>query len=122
MLMCLCGYLLLVFLISLSNVPDYIWSVFLILDECIPDNNSSSVEDVDSKLPLQLAIVGRPNVGKSTLLNALLQENRVLVGPEAGLTRDSIRVEFQYEGRDVYLVSAKIISFLVFFVLEMLYL
>lgn len=66
-------------------------------------------EDIDSKLPLQLAIVGRPNVGKSTLLNAILQENRVLVGPEAGLTRDSIRVQFQYEGRNVYLVSVNII-------------
>lgn len=53
---------------------------------------------------MQLAIVGRPNVGKSTLLNAILQEDRVLVGPEAGLTRDSIRVEFEYEGRTIYLV------------------
>lgn len=63
-------------------------------------------EVVDPKLPLQLAIVGRPNVGKSTLLNSILQENRVLVGPEAGLTRDSIRVQFQYEGRNIYLVSS----------------
>ncbi|CAA0840051.1 Unknown protein [Striga hermonthica] len=74
-------------------------------DEDVLGNGSSEEEDTDSKLPLQLAIVGRPNVGKSTLLNALLQENRVLVGPEAGLTRDSIRVQFQYEGRNVYLVD-----------------
>ncbi|EPS66335.1 hypothetical protein M569_08442, partial [Genlisea aurea] len=67
--------------------------------------SDESIPAVDSKLPLQLAIVGRPNVGKSTLLNAILQENRVLVGPEAGLTRDSIRVKFQYEGRDIYLVD-----------------
>lgn len=59
-------------------------------------------------MPLQLAIVGRPNVGKSTLLNTLLQEDRVLVGPEAGLTRDSIRAHFQFQGRTIYLVSAKI--------------
>lgn len=84
--------------------------MFPILDEDIPDNSPSWDEEIDSKLPLQLAIVGRPNVGKSTLLNALLQENRVLVGPEAGLTRDSIRVEFQYEGRNVYLVSLQIIT------------
>ncbi|PWA87476.1 GTP binding protein [Artemisia annua] len=64
-----------------------------------------SCEEEDSKLPLQLAFVGRPNVGKSTLLNALLQEDRVLVGPEAGLTRDSVRVEFEFEGRTVYLVD-----------------
>ncbi|XP_071936035.1 uncharacterized protein [Coffea arabica] len=50
-------------------------------------------------------LTGRPNVGKSTLLNAILQEDRVLVGPEAGLTRDSIRVKFEYEGRTVYLVD-----------------
>ncbi|KAI3445528.1 hypothetical protein Pfo_002193 [Paulownia fortunei] len=85
------------------SLEDYVLQV--INDEDILDNSSSGDEDIDSKLPLQLAIVGRPNVGKSTLLNALLQENRVLVGPEAGLTRDSIRVQFQYEGRNVYLVD-----------------
>ncbi|XP_027331959.1 uncharacterized protein LOC113847204 isoform X2 [Abrus precatorius] len=69
-------------------------------------NEDSSFLDVDkSKLPLQLAIVGRPNVGKSTLLNALLLEDRVLVGPEAGLTRDSIRTEFEFQGRTIYLVD-----------------
>jgi GTP-binding protein EngB required for normal cell division len=56
-------------------------------------------------VPLQLAIVGRPNVGKSTLLNTLLQEERVLVGPEAGLTRDSIRAHFECQGRTIYLVN-----------------
>lgn len=85
------------------SLEDYVLQV--INDEDMLDSGSAGDEDVDSKLPLQLAIVGRPNVGKSTLLNALLQENRVLVGPEAGLTRDSIRVQFQYEGRDVYLVD-----------------
>ncbi|RDX60766.1 der, partial [Mucuna pruriens] len=78
-------------------------------DEDAPDNNDdeeSNVLDVDkSKLPLQLAIVGRPNVGKSTLLNALLQEDRVLVGPESGLTRDSIRTQFEFQGRTIYLVD-----------------
>lgn len=43
-------------------------------------------------------------MGKSTLLNTLLQEERVLVGPEVGLTRDSVRAQFQYQGRTVYLV------------------
>ncbi|MBA0742828.1 hypothetical protein Gogos_015844 [Gossypium gossypioides] len=73
-------------------------------DENLSQDNDSSKDD-ESKLPLQLAIVGRPNVGKSTLLNVLLQEDRVLVGPEAGLTRDSVRAEFQYQGRTVYLVD-----------------
>ncbi|KAK2993642.1 hypothetical protein RJ640_019282, partial [Escallonia rubra] len=72
-------------------------------DEGNQDN--SPTEDEESKLPLQLAIVGRPNVGKSTLLNALLQEDRVLVGPEAGLTRDSVRAQFEYQGRTIYMVD-----------------
>ncbi|KAK9666383.1 hypothetical protein RND81_14G181100 [Saponaria officinalis] len=67
--------------------------------------NSSFPETEESKSPLQLALVGRPNVGKSTLLNTLLQEERVLVGPEAGLTRDSIRAQFQYDDRTIYLVD-----------------
>lgn len=48
--------------------------------------------------PLQLAIVGRPNVGKSTLVNRLLGEERVLTGPEAGVTRDAIAVAWQWRG------------------------
>ncbi len=46
--------------------------------------------------PLKLAIVGRPNAGKSTLINALLHEDRLLTGPEAGITRDSIAVDWQW--------------------------
>ncbi|HKU99974.1 MAG TPA: ribosome biogenesis GTPase Der [Vineibacter sp.] len=55
--------------------------------------------------PLQLAIVGRPNVGKSTLLNRLLGEDRVLTGPEAGITRDAIAVNWQFDGRPIRLVD-----------------
>jgi GTPase len=55
--------------------------------------------------PLQLAIVGRPNVGKSTLLNGLVGEERVLTGPEAGMTRDAITVEWIHKGRAVRLVD-----------------
>ena len=64
---------------------------------------ASDVEDPDR--PLLLAIVGRPNVGKSTLLNRLVGEERVLTGPEAGITRDAIRVEWQWQGRPVRLVD-----------------
>ncbi|VFQ98512.1 unnamed protein product [Cuscuta campestris] len=69
------------------------------------NHEKGSSKGMEAKLPLQLAIVGRPNVGKSTLLNAILQEDRVLVGPEAGLTRDSIRAQFHYDGRTIYLVD-----------------
>ncbi|SJZ57771.1 GTP-binding protein [Enhydrobacter aerosaccus] len=58
-----------------------------------------------AKRPLLLAIVGRPNVGKSTLVNRLVGEERVLTGPEAGITRDAIRVEWQWKGRQVRLVD-----------------
>jgi GTP-binding protein len=58
-----------------------------------------------AKRPLLLAIVGRPNVGKSTLLNRLVGEERVLTGPEAGITRDAIRVEWQWRDRKVRLID-----------------
>ncbi|MFZ1110095.1 MAG: ribosome biogenesis GTPase Der [Rhodomicrobium sp.] len=53
--------------------------------------------------PLKLAIAGRPNAGKSTLANALLGEDRMITGPEAGLTRDAIAAEFEWKGRKVRL-------------------
>lgn len=53
--------------------------------------------------PLRIAIVGRPNVGKSTLINTLLGEERLLTGPEAGITRDSISVTWNWQGREVKL-------------------
>ena len=55
--------------------------------------------------PVRIAIVGRPNAGKSTLVNRLIGEDRLLVGPEAGITRDAIAVEWSYEGRPVRLVD-----------------
>ncbi|MCK5575301.1 MAG: ribosome biogenesis GTPase Der [Sphingomonadales bacterium] len=61
-------------------------------------------EDVDDSL-IQIAIVGRPNAGKSTLINYLLGEERMITGPEAGLTRDSIGVDWEYEGRTIRLVD-----------------
>ncbi len=54
---------------------------------------------------VRLAIVGRPNVGKSTLLNRLVGEARVITGAEPGLTRDSIAVRWSYEGQAVELVD-----------------
>ena len=54
---------------------------------------------------LNIAIVGRPNAGKSTLINRMVGEDRVLVGPEAGITRDSILVPWEWEGRTINLVD-----------------
>ncbi|MXQ07003.1 ribosome biogenesis GTPase Der [Alphaproteobacteria bacterium GH1-50] len=53
--------------------------------------------------PLQVAVVGRPNAGKSTLINALIGEERLLTGPEAGITRDSISLPFDWDGMPVRL-------------------
>ena len=55
--------------------------------------------------PVRIAIVGRPNAGKSTLVNRLLGEDRLLTGPEAGITRDAISVDWEWEGRRVRLVD-----------------
>lgn len=62
-------------------------------------------EDKENKRPIQLAIVGRPNVGKSTLVNALLKDERMLTGPEAGVTRDAITSEWVWEGHKINLVD-----------------
>ncbi|MFY9898059.1 MAG: ribosome biogenesis GTPase Der [Xanthobacteraceae bacterium] len=51
------------------------------------------------KAPIRIAIVGRPNTGKSTLINRLLGEERLLTGPEAGITRDAIAVELNWRGQ-----------------------
>ena len=59
------------------------------------------VEAYDETKPLRLAIVGRPNAGKSTLINRFLGEDRLLTGPEAGITRDSISVEWEWRGRKI---------------------
>jgi len=58
-----------------------------------------------SERPIKLAIVGRPNAGKSTLINTLLQSDRLLTGPEAGITRDSVPIDWEWEGRRVRLVD-----------------
>jgi GTP-binding protein len=54
---------------------------------------------------LKLAVVGRPNAGKSTLVNRMLGEERMITGPEAGITRDSISLDWEWEGRPVRLVD-----------------
>jgi GTPase len=57
-------------------------------------------DDLPTDAPLKLAIVGRPNAGKSTLVNKLLGEDRMITGPEAGITRDSISVEWEWPSPD----------------------
>lgn len=76
-------------------------------DESIPSDNGIEEisEEAWKRRTIQLAIVGRPNVGKSTLVNALLQDERMLTGPEAGVTRDAITTAWTYQGRKINLVD-----------------
>jgi GTP-binding protein len=81
----------------------------MLLEEGINDvvNENAKLNKIwlDQNAPkvLRLAIVGRPNVGKSTLINSLLGENRVLTGPEAGITRDAIEVEWTWKEKPLKL-------------------
>ena len=81
---------------NMTNIGD-------LLDEIVagfPDEDYESDED-----SIRLAIIGKPNVGKSSLVNALTNENRVIVSPVAGTTRDSIDTPFSFEGNDFILID-----------------
>jgi GTPase len=64
-----------------------------------PSENDREADEDDTQRPIRVAIVGRPNAGKSTLINRLLGEERLLTSPEAGTTRDAIAVEIEWKGR-----------------------
>ncbi|CEG38727.1 ribosome-associated gtpase [Plasmopara halstedii] len=91
--------------------------VTLLLDEIIPLYEKFEEEKQgrlkqhegehkeDDPRTIKLAIVGRPNVGKSTLLNKIVRKERVLTGPEPGVTRDSVEVAWTFHGRPIMLVD-----------------
>lgn len=82
-----------------EGVADLFEALLPVLDPLQPDEVESAEpgEDEEKPLgPLQLAIVGRPNAGKSTLINQFLREDRLLTGPEAGITRDSIAIDWTW--------------------------
>ena len=62
-------------------------------------DDENAAEETAEQRPIRIAVVGRPNSGKSTLINRLLGEERLLTGPEAGITRDAIAVEVEWQGR-----------------------
>ena len=73
-----------------------------------PAPSEDEIDDGEEEVyhgPLQLAIVGRPNVGKSTLVNKLLGDERVITGPEAGITRDAISIEWTWQGTPIKLID-----------------
>ena len=78
--------------------------LFIALEPHVASSVSGETADEDAwddpLKPLRVAIVGRPNAGKSTLVNKLIGEDRLLTGPEAGITRDAISIEWRWEGPD----------------------
>ena len=76
-------------------------------DQDATDDLVGQEDDAENLLgpsrPLRIAVIGRPNVGKSTLVNHLIGEQRLLTGPEAGITRDSISVDWAWQGQPVKL-------------------
>ena len=72
-----------------------------------PDVQGSDddLEEQAHVMPLRLAVVGRPNVGKSSLINRLLKHERLLTGPEPGLTRDAVKISWSWRGRRIDLVD-----------------
>ena len=70
-----------------------------------PAPGDDADEAAKPKRPVHIAIVGRPNAGKSTLVNALIGEDRLLVGPEAGITRDSISIDWTWNGKPYRLID-----------------
>ncbi|HEY0164344.1 MAG TPA: ribosome biogenesis GTPase Der [Sphingomicrobium sp.] len=70
-----------------------------------PPDTRGAIEEEEELGALKLAIVGRPNAGKSTLVNRMLGEERMITGPEAGITRDAVSVEWEWRGKQVQLVD-----------------
>ncbi|MHC0054966.1 ribosome biogenesis GTPase Der [Actibacterium sp. D379-3] len=76
-----------------ADVPD--------VDVDVDEDGEGGARVLSAARPLQIAVVGRPNAGKSTLINALLGEDKLLTGPEAGITRDAISTQFDWDGTPV---------------------
>src|SRR5438105_5087432 len=83
---------------GLSDVYDAIRAALPAQTEPTEDEDESEA-DIATR-PIRVAVVGRPNVGKSTLINRLLGEERLLTGPEAGITRDTIAVALRWQARE----------------------
>ena len=74
-----------------------------LLDEVVKDFNEQDIDFDDDRI--KFSIIGRPNVGKSSLVNALLREERVIVSDEAGTTRDSIDTVFKYDKKEYVVID-----------------
>jgi GTP-binding protein len=86
-----------------ADEDEFVADSDVLIGEDISEADAESEPAYDETKPLRIAVVGRPNAGKSTLINALIGEERLLTGPEAGITRDSISVDWDWRGRLVKL-------------------
>jgi len=89
--------------IERDEVPELVQQTGSLPGDDIADPEAEDVPAYDFTKPMRIAVVGRPNSGKSTLVNTLIGEERLLTGPEAGLTRDSISVDWDWQGRRIKL-------------------
>jgi GTP-binding protein len=80
-----------------------IGELFTAVDEALGSKKRHVGKAPDTDPPLRIAVIGRPNAGKSTLINSLIGEDRLITGPEAGITRDAIAVDWVWDGRRVRL-------------------
>jgi GTP-binding protein len=85
-----------------EGLSDLYAAVLAVAPDAMDDEDDG---DAGGDKPVRIAIVGRPNAGKSTLVNRLIGEDRLLTGPEAGITRDAVSVDWDWEGRRVRLVD-----------------
>ena len=85
---------------GLSDLYDALRAALPEHTEPVPEDEEEDTDTDIASRPIRVAVVGRPNVGKSTLINRLLGEERLLTGPEAGITRDTIAVTLAWQGRD----------------------
>jgi GTP-binding protein len=90
--------------ISAQNGEGLVDLAEALLDHAPAEPDAEASEQLEAR-PLRLAIAGRPNVGKSSLINRLLADERLLTGPEPGLTRDAVTVRWQWQGRAIELVD-----------------
>ena len=86
-----------------EGVADLFEALLPLVEEALPQ--PLPVAGGEKEAPLKLAILGRPNAGKSTLVNRMLGEERLITGPEAGITRDSIALDWEWQGKSVRLVD-----------------
>lgn len=92
---------------GMAGLAEMITEQKSLLEETGTPDDVAAVEEggLSALPPLRLAVVGRPNVGKSSLINRLLKDERLLTGPEPGLTRDAVQIRWSWRGRHIDLVD-----------------